>query len=94
MFPTTHPWPFSLKVAAAACALGVIAFSLAAQDPPAGKAVVEDPFGKKAPGDKGAKEGPEVKTTFDRTRIQGLARQQLDFPSPQVAGPRHEGSRT
>ncbi len=71
----THPWPFSLKVAVAVCALGIVALSLAAQDPPAGKAVEEDPFGKKAPGDKGAKEGPEVKTTFDRTRIQGLINQ-------------------
>ncbi|MBC7855096.1 MAG: hypothetical protein IAF94_16825, partial [Pirellulaceae bacterium] len=72
---TIHHWPFSLKVVAAACALGIVALSLAAQDPPAGKGAEEDPFGKKEAGDKGdkgAKEGPEVKSTFDRTRIEGL----------------------
>src|SRR5687768_17122632 len=75
MSRSTYPCPFALQVVAAACALGIIAYSLAAQDPPAGKGVEEDPFDKKAPGDKGAKEGPEVKTTFDRTRIQGLLNQ-------------------
>ncbi len=69
---STYNWPFSFKVAAA-CALGIVAISLAAQDPPGDKGGAEDPFSKK--GDKGAKEGPEVKTTFDRGRVQSLINQ-------------------
>ncbi|MCE9527160.1 MAG: hypothetical protein K8R36_14025, partial [Planctomycetales bacterium] len=74
MSPSTHSWPFAFKVVAAACALGIVALTLSAQDPPAGKAGGEDPFDKKA-GGKGPKEGPETKTTFDRARIEGMIRQ-------------------
>ena len=74
MSSINHSWPFSCKVLAAACALGILVLSLSAQDPPAGKGVEEDPFSKKAgPGE--AKEGPEVKTTFDRGRVQALINQ-------------------
>jgi hypothetical protein len=67
MFHFTLPWPFSFKVFAAACALGIVALTLAAQDPPAEKGAAEDPFGKKGDA-KGAKEGPEPKSAFDRNR--------------------------
>jgi hypothetical protein len=75
MFHSNHIWPFSLKVASAACVLGIVAFSLAAQDPPADKGAIDDPFGKKAADDKGAKEGPDVKAAIDRDRIQGAINQ-------------------
>ena len=69
--PNTNSWPF--KVLVAAGALGILALSLAAQDPPAGKAPEDDPFGKKADGEK--KEAPEVKSTINRDRIMELLRQ-------------------
>lgn len=71
---STHSWPFTFKVFAAACAMGIVALSLAAQDPPAGAGVDEDPFGKKG-GGKGAAEAPDGKTTFDRARVEGVIRQ-------------------
>ena len=74
MFHSTQPWPFSFKVFAAACALGVVALTLAAQDPPAEKGAAEDPFGKKGDA-KGAKEGPEPKSAFDRNRVQAITNQ-------------------
>lgn len=74
MSPSTHSWPFTFKVFAAACAMGIVALSLAAQDPPAGAGVDEDPFGKKA-GDKGAKDGSDGKSAFDRARVEGMIRQ-------------------
>ncbi|MFN0019148.1 MAG: HEAT repeat domain-containing protein [Pirellulaceae bacterium] len=74
MSTSTHPWPFAFKVFAAACALGIVALTLSAQDPPAGKAGGDDPFDRKA-GGKGPKEGPETKTSFDRARIEGMIRQ-------------------
>ena len=74
MFHSTHSWPFPFKVLAAACALGVVALTLAAQDPPADKGAGEDPFGKKGDA-KGAKEGPEPKTASDRSRVQALINQ-------------------
>ena len=74
MLHSTHPWPFSFKVLAAACALGIVALTLAAQDPPAEKGAAEDPFGKKGDA-KGAKEGPEPKSAFDRNRVQAITNQ-------------------
>jgi hypothetical protein len=54
----------------AACALGALALSLAAQDPPAAKAPEADPFGKAAV-EKGSKEAEKI-STLERNRRQAL----------------------
>lgn len=70
-YSAPHTWPFPLKIFAAACAVGILALSLAAQDPPAG-APEEDPFGKKGEEPKAA---PEVKATIIRRRSEEMLRQ-------------------
>jgi hypothetical protein len=70
MSHSTHHWPFPLKILAAAGALGILALTLAAQDPPAAKEPDADPFGKKAE-DKGDKDGA-AESTLERNRRMAL----------------------